>query len=631
MDSLVKVENRPKPSVVIKGTIRFIPAKETSKVISALMIHLNKYYLHVPVIVRYDVDFEPTYDKAIEFELTGVGERPTTYDDALIVRVFTKRAGIQRIPAWVAEGWSYWSLHKLEKDLESKKNAQKVYHSEARMHVVETTVESAKPIGVIELSISQLNLSQPDFFARERVTRLVRTNYAAQIEKHLANEQKMEANLLIVKTNSNRIRMIEYLSDVAQRSGRMPCFAFLYGPIVQSSIDYWLRCLSMIQTRGDMKAYAHLQPLTQDAILAVKLVTLAPQWMEYVPDIFYTADGSSIDTDYFADAMVLLSDDCDGLTKAILMGTLSFLELYRKYKLPDQLRILADLLQYYVPIATLCGTSSASAAAFGAKKISGAHFAMLFLPLDYYTDCVQRANPTHPLVAFSKSVPTQLKGSLPVLYGEGTGRIEPYGIEDPAATARDIVCSPEIEQFGRTDIFYPRNKDAHFVIWVISGITRYFTDGIAGNRCNVGSFYFSHKTNGGQARGVAFSSVINRSNEVMILPTDLYTDDELIYVQTECTLCPPVVSLVPSRNPKLPLVDTELEKLNLELRKLHVQKRPPNKEVNLYIRRENLNALFYSLLRETLLSQSEVMGLKYSTEHVLTNLEGRVITVFVST
>ena len=621
------------PAVEIKGSIRYIPANNNN-VASLLVIHLNKYYNYVPVAIRFDTDSTQNSGNPINFTIVGHGERPSTYDDALVVRIYTKRLGLQSIPSWVAEGWAYWSLHKLEKALQVQQKVNTSgteFSSNLVMHVIETTNPTSGRIGELRLVVTDLKLAQPDFFARERITRVVRKSYAEIIDKHLENERNLESQLVIVKESSNRIRMIEYLNDVVQRSGRMPCFAFLYGPIVVSSVSYWMNVLEMLKGRNEMQQYAELTPLAQEAILAVKLVTFAPQWMEYVPDIFYTSDGQQIDTDYFADAMVTLADDCDGLTKAIIMGTLSLMKLSASITLPKELARLAYILSFYVPLATLCGTSSPSASSFSCRKITGAHFTSLFLPVDYTAECVGRGNPMHPLCAMGEIMPQEFRSKLPVLYGEGTGRIEPYGMADRAEEARDLVCPAEMEMYSRTDIYYPRTKDLHFVIWLISGITRYFIDGVHGRRCNVGSFYFSHRVSEGYARGVSFDALIKKQNSVVILPTDIYTDEELLYIQTECTLCPPVASLIPPKNALLPDSDPELDKLDASLRRCHTQRRPPHQQVNLYVRRENLKSKFYMYLREVLMSSTAVVGLSYRTERVLTNLEGRVITVYVNT
>jgi hypothetical protein len=638
-------------AVSVGGTVRFRPASSNSRTISGLMIHLNHYYKFDPVFVRFDggttsddscSSTDETYSKETPFSITGHGQRPEDFDDVIVVRAFTKQYGIQHIPSWLAEGWAYWSLNKLDKERHAHSNGVIALKKPVIMHVVAKGIhpESAS-VGDVLLTITRLQLNVSEFQIRQRVSRAVRVDYANAIANHMSYERQMESKLLIVKENANRIRMIDYKNDVAQRAGELPCFAFLFGPIPQSTPDYWQRIYDMIEKRGEMDLYRHLPAIYQQAILAVKLVSFHVHWLEYAPDIFKTTTGKSFDADYFADALVTLADDCDGLTKAILMAVISLKRLAAVVKMPGHLRRLVDILTMYVPIAMLCGTTAASAIATDSSsksdEITGAHFALLLLPIDYFIECVGRAMPSHPLAQLVIGE-EQLAASrqLPVLYGEGTGRIEPYGIPDPAPRERDRVFSAELEELSRTDIFYGREEHTHFIVWPVSGTTRAFIDGdFGGKRVNVGSFYFVSSNGGSKkllCRGASYSSIISRGRNVGILPTDCYTDKEILYIQTECSLCPPVASLVPPTTTVLPKQHTGLDALCTHLKARNINGGGgKNRTVRIYVRQECVTPEFLQLLDNQLRDCQTACGMSYYPEYVMAKIEGYVLSIYFAT
>jgi hypothetical protein len=651
--------------VGIAGSVRFRPINDSARVVMGLMAHLNQYYGQTPFIVRFDPGAEgtdqttataETFNEPVGFYIPGYGSRPITYDDTLIVRAYTKRKGIQGIPCWIAEGWCYWSL----KTIVHAHDTKRVLSKPLMMHVVR---KGPRPelacIGNIELTVTSCHVPSVDFHADCRLSRDTREKYMSAIAHHIAHERAMEQQLMIIKPESHRIRMIDYKSDIASRAGDLPCFAFLYGPTPQSSAGFWEHAYDVLLARDEMRPFRALPVLHQKAIFAVKLITLLVQWLEYVEDIFTSASSECIDADYFADALSTLSDDCDGLTKAMVMSVKSLLVLSRSCTLSSRLTEIVYILHHYVPLTMLCGTTSMSATfneeGKGSAEITGAHFAMLMLPVDYFVACVNRTRPGHALTKLPISdAMMKYSKELPVLYGEGTGRIDPYGGEDPVLRERDQFFSIEMEKMCRTEIYYDRTKHVHFIIWPVSVTTRYFIDNewnglvqckthtssgstVVMSRpdhvgsVNIGSFYFAYESSGGFSRGVDYYDILGRSSRVGLIPTEEYSDSEIGYIKVECSMCAPVASLVPPTKQLLPSTDKRLDSMR-DMIRARLQKpsvRDQNRVIRIYVRRECLSDTFFQLLERQLKACGFVYDMTYYPEQLMDRVAGYNISIYV--
>jgi hypothetical protein len=623
-------------SFTLKGKLGFVPVSTRVTPICAFLIHTNNYLSTIPRIVEYVKKGPLASDQVIDyggprcFQLEAKGAPRSGSDEAIVIRAFTKRAGSQQLVNWTFEGWCYWSIHHIANAFAQERKCFTL-QKPVRMHLAPS--QGAALLGTLTLYVDAFEMtdSLPTVL---RFGRSYRAKYQELIGARIKEEAAAERALEPYEANSDRVRMVDFKNDITERAGTLPCFAFLLDPTPASTESFFLRIANYIDKRGEMAQYSSLSQEAQTAIYAVRLLTFLPQWLEYQPDYFTAAGGERIEVDRFCNALTTTADDCDGLTRAIIAIHDSLLACYHAGKLHDKRLVSAARIldEYYVPCAMLCGTadtgsasSSSSSSSHHDRGISGAHFAALFLPIDYFVACVKRWLGPHTSNVWSAV--GQKATTLPVLYGEGTALVDPYGLEDPAPKLRRHLFTDQVETYGRTDLYYGRRDYGHFVVWPVSLTTNAFLNGrfLRGAGKNVGSFYFADiasKRRARPGRGCPWYSVLTRSADVALMPGPTYTDDEVVYMSVEGSLSAPCPTLVP---PSSPVTQVPTSVVDLVSKWAGEE---GEKEVRLYIRMENLQGPGLAALRDTLEQNAHrISSVSCLVEHVLVGIVGVIFII----
>lgn len=329
----------------------------------------------------------------------------------------------------------------------------------------------------------------------------------------------------------------------------LPVEAFAMGEPLVTNVGFFQNAMErQLARRGlNVKDDYPTFDLARKAELMAEICTYASQSFDYISD---TVEGSNRMKDKvynirlkkgnedFHDSGVTGSGDCEDGAHLIMVVSKAMIALDIDQKKNPELFELQQIAKQYDAYLTLATVHGAKAE--DNTEHIGAHMYVLWLPKDYTKEALQFTD-VGRLVA--SRIPLDVDSSmekLPVLFGEGTGRIRPLGsgpgptdhfktaatsglIEsshpmcyDPLVNARRYIGANMRSKGGlKTEIPHDRGADSPFYLGNLLVVTSSFID----LGYNVGAFTMCKVQDDGTiTRGAMFTDIINRRANVALIP-----------------------------------------------------------------------------------------------------------------
>jgi hypothetical protein len=642
--------------IVIEGSLFYEEAGQNN-VINTLLLHTTEDYVH-KCIVYNRVKHRGTYLFKMLLQPRTTLHTPGLW---LIVRAYASVPNSGHTNSMTAEGWAVFREDDEFNHIYQARELQDGVKLDISMAVVmeENNKNVVKPhtIGHVTLHISKWFFMKDMPVSTDKVIAVF--SWAARgprresIAGKLLKEYELDNSLYVPPRLAmlKRIKNFLYLGDHAPLYGELPAFAFLFGQYTSSNYKYWINLANYLTRRKTMTMYrAPAVRITNNSYMAVEAVyfcLMMPQWLDYLNDVYVTANRQHIQTDYYANAMTVstLSDDCDGLARAVVtnaralrgLPTISQISDPKMQLVCNAIGRCSQILEYYVLCLGLCGTqtgkasvqSSSTDSADPGGEMDSAHITCYYIPITYFVQCVRRFDPKHPIALLEIEKIAQLH--LPVLVGEATDQVEPAGIFDPCPDARAYCYAKFMEDHATTEIFYPRTENKYFFRYSISLTSTDFMDTFPRMhhfpKINVGSFYLTQRiTVGGSSqmtKGVKHMDLMGKSPDILIIPGPTYTDKEIHYCMSAGALAPPVAYLVA---PDLisPIIEEPIVDGFSNLTKDRpFDRNQPYSTVNLYIKqRQFQNIGFIDQLQQMIIAKKNIRRVTGHVERVVDGVVG---------
>lgn len=647
----------PKGTIVISGYVTFIPPN-ANKIVHTLLIHSTDDYSQAPVqrivIPRRRLAF------SIQLRPRARLLVPAIY---LIVRLYGLEKGEDLLMYPIAEGWVVYEESHRHTELSSAllktvKGTGATFASRA----LPLQMQSPKPailsrahdssIGEILLELTEYRVD-PQLY-QELVSPVLhvfsaKDTISSSLKAKIASETRLIDTLYIAPQHPllKRINCLNYLNDITAIFGDVPALAFFFGPEPNATIEFWYLLQKYLHWRGTMSLYKDLPSHYLLPLMAAHLITFLPEWLGYVHDVYLSADNFSIPIDYFMNALAVptKADDCDGSTRA----TIGCARALRKIPslIPCEREVMANTLlcrcaaviRNYVTCAVLAGAYEGKInledpeGTYGSAEKPGyldtAHICTYLIPVKYFIECVRRYDPKHPVAQLDSAA---FMSNLPILMCDGTDRIDPYGIKDPALSYRAQFFTPEIQSRVATDLFYQRERGDGFVRWPIMLYTTDFIDALPEERgltpINVGSFYICQRYKQQYTKGVQQKHFMTAANDIYLIPGTGYSKVEIDYMRAAAAMATPVITLKPPKDSG-PLQHPALEKLCVLVNNRGVIAGTPTHVFWIYIKDGQLsNGLGDSLLRMAH-KRTRIKNISYHREAVVDGIAGYSLQISV--
>jgi len=288
-----------------------------------------------------------------------------------------------------------------------------------------------------------------------------------------AREEEISTQFINQLTELEYVK-IEYLPTELSRFARdnpLPIATYLFQDPPDTRSDFWEHMYAVLVDRGTVDFYESrcLEEFGRDyvdAILAVNLVLVVTQSMFYLADGVERRDPETgrktrRRVERFANALATFADDCDGLAAATYQLWRSFVGCGGT---SGRLSAIKAVAAKYVPCVALAGASTGRVPSqyIGASKIDTGHFTTLLIPRKAFKKLI------------ASGVNDGMPGcELPVLVGESTARIEPWGgfAFDPYARIRsDILSLPSASGILTSNVYFNRavRRGDDFLRWIVT-------------------------------------------------------------------------------------------------------------------------------------------------------------------
>jgi hypothetical protein len=338
---------------------------------------------------------------------------------------------------------------------------------------------------------------------------------------------------------------------------------------------------------------------------------------------------------------VTLSGDCEDGGSLNDSMKKAFVRLEIDPRKNPELHEMQRIAQCYVSFLTLATVHGAKAE--DNTEHIGAHMYVHWLPKDYVKRILQ-SNVVGRDAAARLPLDCEFTG-LPVLFGEGTGRIRTLGTGpdtisahfktaaaaghispdhpscfDPLINARRYIGANMRTKGGlKTEIPHARGEESGFYLGILLFVTSDFID--CGH--SLGSFTMCQIQPDGQfTRGAKFVDIINSRDNVSLIPCrPLTTPIMKVIKEATAIRVPPRPFVLDKSKPMEGLeVHPLLEKLKSSIGSLKRKGESPYGSVDLFMRPHHFNAASIDMMIADLTRLRHVWKVDYELEHITTNV-----------
>jgi len=558
---------------------------------------------------------------------------------------------------YVNVGTSYALLQDVMRDVHIKGSYEREHA--LTMHTVVVTGNEPIEKGVISLRIKQVEVGPSltaavTSFIRAPAPMLLQSNPAAvantinaYIDSTVALEQALKDTVL------NTERMHAFM-DISETGAQMlpggsntflPIAAFAMIETPRANEGYFLNAYERVMARRGMTLGAwHDFDVKEKARTMALMLCMGVQTFDYVGDAVEMSSRLEritqrrhVGNEEFSDIWNALCGDCEDGGRGIASVYKAFIATPLVH--PDLVEMQAYAREY-VPLCTL---SVVHGAKIGDQEGFGAH---MYLPLLPRTDfiagllrtpsgaaLVERLAPAVPLIGAAGAGGAGTGGgeTLPRLFCEGTGRIDPLGYRDPIIDQRRYVAinMPSLTGYKKE---IPREEGAPSTFYHANllGITDQFVEQ---NGVPIAGFVFCQVNAGGElSRGHLFTDMVRGTPNLAILPHPPVPPTIMSMIGEAIALRPPARPLeFDARKANAPKSNTHLDKLvaGIKALKHEAPRTPPAAAVQVVMRPHQISAGAVQQILYEAARCERVYDASYELEYVTTDVHHYLLHLWV--
>jgi hypothetical protein len=464
------------------------------------------------------------------------------------------------------------------------------------------------------------------------------------IENYIQESMFLEQRLPDLFKNTERVRVPMDISQTGvELTGQtfLPVAAFGLIETPHANEDYFQNAFERVMARKNMSA-AHYHDFDnkEKARTLAQIMCYAVQSFDYIGDSVELSKRSEkvfqrqkVGTEEFSDIFATLAGDCEDGGRGIKATLKAFLNTNLQNPMLKEMQAIG---QEYTPMLSLTVVHGAK---IGDEEGLGAHMYMPMLPKDQYVKGLQKTASGRELLKRLGDAMTPKMTDLPHLTCEGTGILDPVGRKQVLYDQYKYV-KMNLPSFGSLKMEIPREEgtESPFYLGNYFGIN---ADAIENHGVNIGGFVFGtanprhnprDKGSAEMIRGCLFVDMINKKDNLAIMPQPIMPEEVMQYINEATPLRPPPRPLVLDHSkPKAGLEkNADLDKFVAAVKGMkRVGKKNPNGPLNIILRPHHFNANLIQKMISDVAHAERVYDAEYNVEHITNSVYTYCLRLYV--
>jgi len=549
------------------------------------------------------------------------GKLPQTA--SLVISGWALRPNDQGTKCWMDIGTNHLSLAKIAQNGGGQVDVPLVMH----------TVQN------YEKAVVRVKIEEADFPGIEFVNhKFIGDGIMSYVNATFQNERRMKDT--IPGTGNMRVPY-DYSESGVELTGGMPlpAIGYVMSETPESNTEFWQNTFQVVMERDGMDPadWPRLDKNSKARVMAL-MVCYVAQYLDYVSD---TIDRNKMNEQFvkgkiqgcenFGDSLVTWSGDCEDLGTGILQSYNSFVSCKIQDKTLLEIRAIAA---QYIPILSLDVVNGAQVIDKNAPK--GAHMNINLVPIAEFRRWMRKTASGRELdKKIAHVYPKEIDNELPFMVGEGTGKLEPLGYNNPNLAAMGYVYRlPALKTFKKP-IPRTRTDAGQFLLGSLTGFTDYF---IRRHAMTIGSMWYvtSHMLSAEVTRGAYYNDMINDRERVGVLMHDPVPKPTMAVIKEAVMLRDPPHPLILTTKSEEKYAEMERNK-HLDYLVNYVRDFGREKDIGkavavpVYIRAQQISRKLTSDLAAQLSGLSRICKVEYKLERITDQIAGYEIKIYVDT
>lgn len=549
---------------------------------------------------------------------TKVTELPQT--TCIVFSAFAQRQNSQGISCLMDVGTNHIPVAAI---LDGIKTGNQTFELPLLMHTVDNYEK-----GVVEVTVKSIDMAGIQIIERK----FIGSGILPYIKEQIQVEQNMKDT--IVGTEMMRIPY-NFSESGFQLTGGvpLPAISYVMSATPRSNTAFWENAFETVMRRDSLSP-GDWERFNKDgkARVMALMCCYVSQYLDYISD---TIDRNKFNNQYvkslvkgcenFGDSLATWSGDCEDLGTGILQVYNSLVQhkFETRYKV---LREIQKIAKQYIPLLSLDVVNGAKVQDRDAPK--GAHMNVNLVPIHEFRQWMRQTTEGKALDRkFSKLYPRKIDEGLPFMVGEGTGKLEPLGFDDPLMSVKAYIYQlPSLKTFKKP-ISRRRNEAGAFLLGSLKG----FTDFYIRRGIPMGAMvYATMQSDGSLTRGAYYEAMMRDENQVSLIMDPPVPKDTLDVINEAILLRDPPHDLILTnedvgieRNDELDYIVEQVAQLERE------PGQNKFKRVPLYLRPDLITSKLASNIARDFERLTKVWKVSYRLERITDEIWGYEMLVWV--
>ena len=502
-------------------------------------------------------------------------------------------------------------------------NEQKVFELPLIMHTIDNYEKAKLQVTVNSYDMAGIKIVNQKYIGNNMLGYI---NNIIKAEEHMPDT--------IPGTSKMRIPYDYSESGLELTNGTpLPAIAYVMSETPISNTLYWKNVYNVIMKRDnlDKNEWKRLSKNGKARVTGLMICYLS-QYLDYIGD---TIDRNTkrkkflqknvIGCENFGDSLSTWSGDCEDLGTGILQCYNALVS--HKFKSKDKLlKEIQQIAKQYIPLLSLDAVNGAQVSDKNAPK--GAHMNDNLVPIHQFRAWMRTLRDGRVLDKKLRFLyPTNIDKELPIMIGDGTGMLEPLGIDNPNVDICGYIYQLKSLKGFKKPIFRKRGEAGSFLVGSLTGMTDYFIK----KGINIGSmWYTSLSSNNTVTRGAYYNDMINDHMNIGIKMHESIPKNNMNIIREGTMFRDPPHKLVLTdehnyNHEKNKHLDHIVEKINSLNRKSGSSKR----YVPIYVRPHQIDENIAERIAYGLKNLNRVWKVSYELERITDIIHGYEMRIYV--
>jgi len=413
----------------------------------------------------------------------------------------------------------------------------------------------------------------------------------------------------------------------------LPALGYVMSETPVSNHEFWQNDFETVLARDDLDPHEfdRLNIQGKARIMAL-MVCYVAQYLDYISD---TVDRNKLNQTYvaqlvqgcenFGDSLATWSGDCEDLGTGILQTYNSFVSA--KFDKTSALFELQSIAKQYISILSLDVVNGAKVSDENAPK--GAHMNVNLVPIAEYRKWMRKTPEGRILdEKLAPLYPKKINTELPFMVGEGTGKLEPLGYDNPMLPVMGYVYRLSALSSFKKPIPRSRTDAGQFLLGSLAGFTDYYLR----RGLTIGSmWYIQTDSKGDITRGAKYNDMINDRSDVGILMHQPIPRPTMMVMQEATFFRDPPHPLILTKKNKFKADNEHLDYLVRSVREFgNESKAQPHLYVPVYVRAKQVTKSLISGLVAQISGLTHICKVEYRLERITDAIAGYEVRFFIA-